>query len=168
MARRIELEVDYDNSSAPGFYTNFDDYGAILYYAYTVNKSLSLELYKSMVSEYSYKEKTGIPINQLTVSYSNVYISLNDLPEVITFINNQILPSLQLLPLNLDLSKTWNIGNSFEAFLMRQGSFFDYFNIDDIEQDGYTVEYFIAVFNKLRNFFQEVVNQNVIYKVAIV
>ncbi|MDY0990346.1 hypothetical protein BSF41_40600 [Flavobacterium sp. ACN2] len=168
MARRIELEVNYDDSNAPGFYTNFDDYGAILYYAFTVNKNLALELYKSMVSEYSYKEKTGMPVGELTNVDSNVYISLNDLPQVITFINNQILPSLQLLPLNLDLTKTWNIGNSLESFLMKQGSFFDYFNIDNIEQDDYTTEYFISVFSKLRDFFQEVVNKNVIYKVAIV
>ncbi|UPZ13681.1 hypothetical protein [Flavobacterium humidisoli] len=168
MARRIELEVDYDNSNSPGFYTNFDDYGAILYYAYTVNKDLAFELYKAMVSEYYFKLETDMPLEGLTEEDSNVYLPLNDLPQVITFINNQVLPSLQLLDLELDLTTTWNIGSSLDAFLMNQGSFFEYFSIDDIEQDGYTVEYFIRVFNKLNTFFQEVVDQNVIYMVSIV
>lgn len=168
MARRLELEVDYDNSDAPGFYTNFDSYGAILYYAYSVNKDLALELYKAMVSEYYYKLETGMSLEGLTEEYSNVYLPLNDLPQVITFINDQVLPSLQPLPLDLDLITTWNIGNSLEAFLMNQGSFFEYFNIDDIEQDGYTVQYFIGSFRQLNAFFQEVVDQNVIYMVSIV
>lgn len=168
MARRIELEVDYDNSNALGFYTNFDNYGAILYYAYTVNKVLALELYKAMVSEYYYKLETNMPLEGLTEEDSNVYLPLNDLPHVITFINDQVLPSLQPLPLDLDLITIWNIGNSLDAFLMNQGSFFEHFSIDNIEQDGYTVQYFIHVFNKLNAFFQEVVNQNVIYKVSIV
>ncbi|MTH14177.1 hypothetical protein [Flavobacterium sp. LC2016-01] len=89
------------------------------------------------------------------------------MPQVITFIDKQVLPSLQPLPLNLDLTTTWNIGNSFDAFLMNQGSFFEYFSIDDIEQDGYTVKYFIGTFSKLNAFFQEVVDQNVNYKVTI-
>jgi hypothetical protein len=168
MARRIELEVDYDSSSAPGYYTNFDNYGAILYYAYTVNKNLALELYKSMVSEYKYKEYTEMSLEGLKDTDANVYIALNDLPQVIAFINNEILPSLQLLPLTLDLTTTWNVGNSFEGFLMRQGSFFDYFNIDDIDQDGFTVKYFLANFSQLRDFFQDVVSQNVTYTVIIV
>lgn len=168
MPRRIELEVDYDNSDAPGFYTNFDNYGAILYYAYSVNKDLALELYKAMVSEYYYKLETGMPLEGLTDEDSNVYLPLNDLPQVVTFINNQVLPSLETLPLDLDLTTIWNIGNSLEAFLMNQGSFFEYFNIDDIEQDGYTVQYFIGSFKQLNAFFQDVVDQNVIYMVSIV
>jgi hypothetical protein len=168
MARRIELEVDYDNPNAPGFYTDFDSYGAILYYAYTVSPNLALELYKAMVSEYYYKLEIGIPLEGLTEENSNVYLPLSDLQNVIAFINNQVLPSLQLLPLDLDLTSTWNIGNSFDAFLINQGSFFNYFSIDNVEQDGYTVKYFLAVFSKLKIFFQEVVNQNLIYKVEIV
>lgn len=168
MARRIELEVDYDNSDAPGFYTNFDNYGVILYYAYSVNKVLAFELYKAMVSEYYYKLETGMPLEGLTDEDSNVYLPLKDLPQVITFINDQVLPSLQPLPLELDLITTWNIGNSLDAFLMNQGSFFEYFSIDDIDHDGYTVKYFIGTFKQLNAFFQEVVDQNVIYKVSIV
>lgn len=168
MGRRIELEVDYDNSDAPGFYTNFDNYGVILYYAYTVNKDLAFELYKAMVSEYYYKLETGMPLEGLTEENSNVYLPLNDLPKIIQFINNQVLPSLQPLDLDLNLTTTWNIGNSLDAFLMNQGSFFEYFSIDDMEQDGYTVKYFIGSFRQLNAFFQEVVDQNVIYKVSIV
>lgn len=168
MSRRIELKVNYDNPDAPGFYTDFDSYGAILYYAYTVNPNLALELYKAMVSEYYYKLETEMPLEGLTDDDSNVYLQLSDLPNVILFINNQVLPSLQLLPLTLDLTKIWDIGNNFDAFLTNQGSFFNYFSIDNIEQDGYTVKYFIAVFSKLRTFFQDVVNQNAIYTVEIV
>lgn len=167
MARRIELEVDYDNPDAPGFYTDFDAYGAILYYAYSVNKDLALELYKAMVSEYYYKLETEMSLEGLTEEDSNVYLPLSNLPNVVVFIDNEVLPSLQLLPLNLDLTTTWNIGNSLDAFLMNQGSFFEYFSIDDIEQDGYTVKYFIGCFSQLKKFFQEVINQNVIYKVTI-
>lgn len=168
MARRIELEVDYDNPNAPGFYTNFDNYGAILYYAYTVNQNLALELYKAMVSEYYYKLETDTPLGGLTDANTDAYISINNLPQIISFINNQILPSLHLLPLNLDLAIEWNIGNSFEAFLSKQGSFFNYFNIDDEEQEGYTVKYFIDVYTQLKDFFNDVLNQNVMYKVTII
>ncbi|MTH18290.1 hypothetical protein [Flavobacterium sp. LC2016-01] len=168
MARRIELEVDYDNPDAPGFYTNFDNYGAILYYAYTVNQTLALELYKAMVSEYYYKLETGIPLEGLTDENLNVYLPLSDLPHVIAFIDNQILPSLQLLPLTLDLTNKWKIGNSFDAFLMNQGSFFNHFSIDNIEQKGYTVKYFIASFTQLRDFLEDVRIKNTTYTVSII
>ncbi|MBJ2127307.1 hypothetical protein [Flavobacterium sp. IB48] len=167
MARRIELEVDYSTNTL-GFYTNFDNYGAILYYAYTINKNLALELYKAMVSEYYYKLETNMPLQGVTEENSNAYLLLDDLPQVISFINNEVLPSLQLLPLTLDLVSVWNIGNSFDAFLMNKGSFFNYFSIDNIKQRGYTVEYFIGVFTQLRDFFQDVKIKNVTYKVSIV
>ncbi|MTH14178.1 hypothetical protein [Flavobacterium sp. LC2016-01] len=76
MARRIELEVDYDDSNAPGFYTNFDNYGAILYYAYSVNKDLALELYKAMVSEYYYKLETDIALEGLTEFDTNCLFTI--------------------------------------------------------------------------------------------
>jgi hypothetical protein len=164
MPRRVEFRI---NASLK-ILLNIDDYGAVLYYAYTVNQNLALQLYKAMVSEYYYKLETNMPLEELTETNTTVYIAIHDLPQVTTFLDSQVIPSLQLLPLNLDLTTTWDIGDSFEGFLMRQGSFFDYFNIDDIDQDGYTVEYFIAVFSQFRDFFQDVVSQNVTYTVIIV
>jgi hypothetical protein len=167
MSRRIELDINKDDANASGFHTSFDNYGAILYCAYTVNQSMAFQLYKAMVSEYHYKLGYNIPLGNLTDTDEEVYLPLSELSGVISFINNQVLPALQVLPLDLDLTVTWNVGNSLEAFLMNQGSFFDNFNIDDIDQDGYTVSYFIAVFNQLRDFFQDALNQNAIYKVRI-
>lgn len=163
MSRRIEFRIN----SVLEVMMNYDDYGAILYYAYTVNQNLAFQLYKAMVSEYSYKSEYDIPLGSLTDADEDVYLPLSELSEVISFINNQVIPALNAFPVDLDLSITWNIGNSLEAFLMNQGSFFEKFAIDDIEQDGYTVSYFIAVFNQLKDFFQDVINQNVIYKVRI-
>ncbi|MCC9066380.1 hypothetical protein [Flavobacterium piscisymbiosum] len=163
MSRRIEFRIDNNLK----ILLNFDDYGAILYYAYTLNQNLALQLYKAMVSEYYYKLGANIPLEEVTETDINAYLSTNNLPEVNTFINNQILPSLQTLPINLDLTTTWNIGISFEAFLMQQGSFFNYFNIDDIEQDGFTVKYFIDVFIQLREFFEEVTTKNTTYTISI-
>jgi hypothetical protein len=168
MSRRIELDIDKNNINASGFYTNFDNYGAILYYAYTVNQNLAFNLYKAMVSEYYYKLEYEIPLGSLTDLDEKVYLPLNELSSVIIFINSQILPALQVLDDDLDLTVSWKIGNSLEEFLMNQGSFFEKFAIDDIEQDGYTVSYFSSVFKQLRDFFQDAVNQNIRYTVAIV
>lgn len=163
MSRRIEFRIDNDLR----ILLNFDDYGAVLYYAYTVNQNLSLQLYKAMVSEYHYKLAANLPFEGLSESDINVYLSTNNLPEVISFISDQILPSLQLLPIELDLAKKWNIGTSFEAFLMQQGNFFNYFNIDDIQQDGFTVKYLIEVFIQLNDFFDEVKTKNTSYTISI-
>ena len=164
MSRRIEFRIDDDLR----ILLNFDDYGAVLYYAYTVNKNLSLQLYKAIVSEYHYKLGSNLPLEGLSESDINAYLPTNNLPEVITFITNQILPSLQLLPIDLDLAKKWNIGTSFEAFLMQQGNFFNYFNIDDIEQNGFTIKYFIEVFIQLKDFLDEVKTKNTTYTISII
>ena len=74
---------------------------------------------------------------------------------------------MQELPTNLDLATTWNIGTSFEAFLMQQGSFFNYFSVDDIEKDGFTAKYLIEVFIQLKDFFDEAITKNVTYTISI-
>ena len=167
MSRRIELDINKYDANASGFYTSYDSFGAILYYAFTINQNLAFQLFKAMISEYTYKSSYNIPLGNLTDDNEDVYLSLPELQGVITFLNNQVIPSLQGLPVNLDLSLNWNIANSLEAFLMNQGSFFEKFAIDDIEKDGYTVSYFILVFIQLKDFFQEALNQNIIYKVRI-
>ncbi|MEL1244102.1 hypothetical protein AAEO56_07520 [Flavobacterium sp. DGU11] len=167
MARRLELYVDKENGDAPGFLTNFDDYGVILYYAFTVNREKAMLLYKAMVNEYQYALGYGLPLNDLTDSNINVCLPIDQIPNVISFITDDILPSLNILPLELNMIDEWNIGQDLEAFLMNQGSFFDNFNIDGIDVDNYAVYYFIGVFNQLLDFFKEVLVWGIKYKVEI-
>ncbi|AWH86753.1 hypothetical protein HYN59_17280 [Flavobacterium album] len=167
MARRLELFADKENGDAPAFSTNFDNYGVILYYAFTVNKEKAILLYKAMVNKYHYALGYDLPLNGLSDNNTEVCIPIEQIPDVMSFITNDILPSLYVLPLDLNMIDEWNTGEDLETFLMNQGSFFDTFNIDGIVVDNYTVDYFIRIFNKLFHFFEQVFFCGTSYKVEI-
>jgi hypothetical protein len=120
-----------------------------------------------MISEFHYKLEYEISLGSLTDLDEEVYLPIIELSSVITFIDNQVIPTLQALPLDLDLAINWNIGSSLEAFLMNQGGFFEKFAIDDIEQDKFYVDDLLDKFNRLRVFFQDAINQNIRYTVSI-
>ena len=165
MSRRLELSIGNDYSKF--VMMNFDFYGVVLYYAYTIDQSKALQLYKGTISEYYYKLTYDLPLGGLTDADTKVYLPINEFPQVINFINNQILVNLNLLSPSQDLTKLWNVGDSLESFLGSKGGFFLNFGIDDIEIDGYSAYNLTLMFTSLRDFLQFAYSQNTRYDVTI-
>ena len=166
MSRKIEINID-PNYEGEGLDINFDDYGVLLYYAFTVNQEKSLLLYKATKSEYHYRRAYEIPLEGLNESNEEVYIPLSELPELITFLKTEVIPSLEDLPKDLELVESWNIGNSLDVFLYQKGSFFEKFHVDEDVTEGFTPEYLIELFSKYLNVFESANSNNVKYFVRI-
>ena len=127
MGRRI-IEVELNNVNRICIY--FDHYGLLLYNAFIINQSESLRLYKAMVSEYYYRLSNNLSAVS-EIDENKAYLPLTELPLVIDFLDNQVLPYLNTMTQEIDLTELWNVGSNLDRFLTNQGGFFENFVVQN-------------------------------------
>ncbi|MFP9113938.1 hypothetical protein ACLI1A_08340 [Flavobacterium sp. RHBU_3] len=164
MARRLELSRKFDYRNFVMF--NFDFYGVLLYYAYTINQDSAFLLFKATQSEYNYKLGYELPIDDST-SDKEVFISIDLFSEVVDFINDLIIPSLENLPYDQDITQIWGVGSSLDTFLQCKGAFFLKFIVDDIQINDYSIGTLIDKYNQISIFIAEAYDDNEKYNVVI-
>ena len=166
MAKQININLSSDFDDY-GIHLNFDDYGVLLYYAYTIDNIKSLQLYNSTINEYTYRTNNNILLENLTELDYGSHSTNEELPLVIDFIENNLIPNLEGLPSDLDLVESWNIDGDLDVFFYNQGSFFQNFLIDNIDTEGFTPPYLIEILYRFGELFKRVISENSTYFIRI-
>ena len=149
---------------------NFDIFSLMLFYSKEIDENISLSLFKCMVSEYDFKLLRDIPLEGLTPEDENVDITVSELSVVIAFINNVLIPSL-----NVDSDNILNKYGGTEAFVslfvnetgFTEDVFIDNDDFQEANSDIYTKENLIYCFNSLKEFLQYVHSNGLPYDVRV-
>lgn len=156
-----------ENFNGLGLGINFDDYGILLYFAFTISNEKAKRLYEATLSEYYFRLENEIPLEGLSEIDFQSHASSSSLLQVVEFIKDDILPNLEGLSPTLDFTNTWEVGGSLDRFLISQGSFFLNFHVDDVDIDGFNPPYLIELFNRLLSIFEESIINDSYYFVRV-
>lgn len=146
---------------------SFDVYGLMLYYGKKIDEAKASLLFKTTLSEYWYKINNGYSAEGLTSDDEEVAILFNEIPNVINFINMDILPSLIL---EVDgIMQKYGGTLSFDALFRNEPGFTkDIFLDDDYQEDNadiYSKGQIIRFFEYLRDFLQFTLDNHIRYRV---
>ena len=148
---------------------SFDVYGLMLYYAKKIDEAEASLLFKTTLSEYWYKTNNGYGAEGLTSDDEEVAILFNEIPNVINFIDMDILPSLIL---EVDgIMQKYGGTLSFDALFRNEPGFTeDIFLDDDYQEDNadiYSKGQIIRFFEYLRDFLQFTLGNHIRYRVFV-
>ncbi len=114
------------------FAIDFGSYALTMYYAKQLNPVLGKFFFDATISEYHYRVNYELPRGNYSDEDNHAHFVLNDLQEVILFLENQLLPSLNNENINL-IVQYGGINNFIELFYTSP----EYLNYIGIDEDEY-------------------------------
>jgi hypothetical protein len=162
-----------DESSTEGYWTtHWESHTVMLYYCYLIDPIKAEKLYKALVGSWRYSVSNNMPLDTGFPEDEDdvVYLPIEELSEVINFLDTEILPTLEQEVNNGQgndiLVDRWSGGVNFDTFLLNSvGGIFTNDSIESHVQMDETPEYLLNSMSDLKDFFQTAVNNNLKYYV---
>jgi hypothetical protein len=168
MSRRIYLTVKDEPDPMKTIEPDFGSVAVLMFYANSINPEMAENMIYSLLSEYDYRMEKELPVEDYTYDNFSGHGSMEEINEIIQFINNRLLPSLKNESKDLDL--VFDIFGDAERFM---DIYYDVLHLGIIgiaENDlleGYA-GYIPNLFDKavlLRDFYKRVIDMDKGYKV---
>lgn len=165
---------------------SMDLYYVLMGYATYIDPIEAVNLYKATSSDFSFNlflsdqlefsensslKNASLNLGNLDSESINTLYKVEDLPRVISFINDKIIPSIEVLPKNEDTYSLWPLANNdMYKYLNSFGGIMKDMSPDSSEKGS--LDYYIFDFKKLfedmvNDVFIESIIQNKMYKVII-
>ncbi|QQV01267.1 MULTISPECIES: hypothetical protein [Chryseobacterium] len=171
MSRRIYFELTGETDWTKKINPDFGSIAALIFYANTLNISMGEKMIYACLSEASYRYEKDIPQGSYTSDNYSAHYGVNEMQELISFINNQLIPSLQNESQNKDMIYDVYGGKfSFIDSYYNGPEYLGYLGIneDDIVE-GYTgyIPNMLQKVLELRDFYQRVKDLNQPYEIYV-
>lgn len=171
MSRRIYFEVTGETDWTKKIDPDMGSIAVLLFYADQLDPVMGEKMLYAVISEETYRFGNDLPESEHGPDNFLAHYGVNEMPELIGFIDYQLLPALQNEVQTMDI--VFDIFNSYDDFA---DVYYDrsdcpgYPGIcpDDVIE-GYTgyVPNMIRKALKLRDFFKRVIDRNTSYRVFI-
>jgi hypothetical protein len=170
MSRRIYFEVTGETDWTKKIDPDMGSVAVLIFYANNLNSIMGEKMVYSVLSESAYRFQKDLPESIYGSDNYSAHYGVSEMQELINFINNQLLPSLQSQQQDKDVVYDVYGGNSFIDLYYDGPDYLGYLGIgDDDIIEGYTgyIPNLIQKATWLRDFYQRVKDLNQPYKVHI-
>ncbi|MEN0055011.1 MAG: hypothetical protein AAGC65_15160 [Mucilaginibacter sp.] len=144
---------------------SFGTFSLIMYYAKQVDYANGKKMFDATQSEYYYRVNYDLPEGDLTDLDRQAHFVVADVQQVVSFIQNKLIPSLNTEPIGL-LEKYGGRDNFYDLFYIDM-DFLQAIGIGDNEYYDDSPQDLIAYLNQYKDFLQYALSINQAYKVYV-
>ena len=145
--RMVFFDLD-DQEESIGFGT----YALIMYYAKTINETEAKKFFDATLTEYEYRVNYDMSTDGLTPHNDKAHFNEDEIHDVITFIENKLVPALHNEP--QDLMEKYVSREHFYGLFYDNRGFLDILGINNDEFYYGSPDQLIFIINKLKVFLQ--------------
>lgn len=171
MSRRIYFEVTGETDWTKKIDPDMGSVAVLLFYADQLDPVMGEKMLYAVISEETYRFEKDLPAPEHGSDHFLAHYGVNEMPELIEFIDQQLLPALRNEVQTMDI--VFDVYASYDDFTdvyYDRSDYLGYLGIcpDDVIE-GYTgyVPNMIRQALELRDFFKRVIDRNTSYRVFI-
>ncbi|KOS04788.1 hypothetical protein AM493_01060 [Flavobacterium akiainvivens] len=156
MARIILLELGDEE-----IYFDFGTYGIMMFYAKQINSQKGKKLFDSLLSEYSYRVMYDLPLGNITYHNYLAHFVVSEIQEVINFLNDDVIISLNNENLNL-LDQYGGVHSFIDMYYLDAG-YLENLGLTSDEHFNGSISFLIQQFENLISFYEYALLSNETY-----